>query len=181
MRNTFSIQIRQPVETVFDLVTNPNRVHEWSEYARRIEILSRGPWGGYNQARWLLVRGNLEVETIETVLEYEAPFLFASKTHILRATRHINTQAQDSLPPIDEILFPAEHTVEKRFNNQQMTLLLQLNFIPEGKSTTTLRMTRSSHFGFFVSTVMWFRGMFIKHPDIKTLEAIKKAAESNSG
>ncbi len=178
MKETASIQILQPVEAVFDMVTDPNRVHEWAQYVRRIEILSRGAWGGYDQARYILVRGNLEIESIETVIKYERPTLFASKTHILRTTRIYNEPTNDSLPPIGEIDFPEKLVVEKSFEIDQKTILVQMDFIPEGENSMTLSITTFSHLGFLASIVIWIGRIFRRNPYIKTLEDIKKAAEN---
>jgi len=177
MKEVHSIQIQQPNETVFDLVTDPNRFHEWSTYVRRVEILSRGSWGGFDQARFILVRGNLEVELIETVIKYERPTLFASKFHILRSTHTPNNPSQGDLPPIGEIIFPRE----KLFRNEQRTMIEQMDFIPEGENSMTLRMTNLSHLGLLHTVVAWTNIILRRSQLAKTLNKIKKAAESNMG
>ncbi len=179
MKEIHSIQIQQPIETVFDLVTDPNRFHEWSTYVRRVEILSRGSWGGFDQARFILVRGNLEVELVETVIKYERPTLVTSKFHILRSTRRPNNPSQGDLPPNGEIDFPKERVVEKRFKNEQRTVIEQMDFIPEGENSMTLRMTSLSHLGLLHSVVAWTNRILRRSQLAKTLEAIKKAAESS--
>ena len=166
MKEIHSIQIQQPIETVFDLVTDPNSFHEWTTYVRRVEILSRGSWGGFDQARFILNRGNLEVELIETVIKYERPTLFASKLQIIRSTRTPNNPSQGDLPPIGEIDFPKE----KLFRNEQRTIIEQMDFIPEGKNSMTLRMTSLSRLGLLHSVVAWTNIILRRSQNAKTLK-----------
>ena len=175
MKEVCSIQIQQPIETVFDLVTDPNRFHEWATYLRRVEILSRGYWGEFDQARFILVRCNVEVEAIVTVIKYERPTLIANKIHMLRSTHTPNKPSHGDLPPIGEFIFPKE----KVFRNEQRTIIELMDFIPEGKNAMTLRVTSISHLGLLYSAVAWVNILLRRSQLAKTLKNIKKAAESN--
>lgn len=180
MIETNSISISKPVEYVFDMVTDPTRAHEWSEFTRSVEILSRGEWGGYDQARWIMIKGKLEVESIETVLKYERPTLFASKSHMTRYRRVYFESSKEGLPPVGEIDHPKDFIDERTFENDKVSVLEQQEFIPTGQNSMTLIITTDSQLGPIPLVMALFGKLFRRPPHMKMLTAIKTAAEKET-
>ncbi len=181
MIETNSISISKPVEYVFDMLTDPTHANEWAELARSVEILSRGEWGGYDQARWIMIKGKLEVESIETVLKYERPTVFASKTHVTRYRRVYFEAPKNGLPPVGEIDHAKDCIDERTFEGDKAFVLEHLEFIPTGQCSMTLKMITDTHLGLTQLITSWFGKIFRRHPYRKILTAIKFAAEKDTG
>lgn len=174
---TDSISISQSSEHVFDMVTDPTRIHEWDDTVVSVEILSRGAWGGCNQARWVIRLGKHNLEMVETVLKHERPTLFASKVHFIGFAL---SESDGTLPknlPINSF----EHTPKAEFESflgkGKPSALLQMEFTPTGRNAMTLRLTTDHHVGGFSRVSLWCAKYLRLKPHRKKLKMIKAGAE----